>query len=114
MYRDQHDSLKIALLAVRPQTIDDTLAPVSDAELQRYFATHQGDFKRPAVAFLSFLAQPRYPDAADTAAALTRVRSLRAEIAAGGAAKFAEVAKRESYDSRSEEHTSELQSLAYL
>ena len=99
MYRDQHDSLKIALLAVRPQTIDDTLAPVSDAELQRYFATHQGDFKRPAVAFLSFLAQPRYPDAADTAAALTRVRRLRAEIAAGGAAKFAEVAKRESSDS---------------
>src|SRR3989441_438525 len=46
-----------------------------------------------------FLAQPRYPDAADTAAALTRVRRLRAEIAAGGAAKFAEVAKRESSDS---------------
>ncbi len=101
VYRDQHDSVKIALLAVRPQAIDDTLAPVSDAELQSYFAAHRDDFKRPGVAFLSFVAQPRLPDAADTAAALARVRRLRVEIAAGGAAKFAEVAKRESADSGS-------------
>ena len=98
IYRDQHDSVKIALLAVRPQTIEDSLAPVSDAELQRYFAAHQPDFKRPAVAFLSFVAQPRYPNAADTAAALARARRLRAEVAAGGATKFAAVAKRESSD----------------
>ncbi|OLC06860.1 MAG: hypothetical protein AUH42_04640, partial [Gemmatimonadetes bacterium 13_1_40CM_70_11] len=101
IYRDQHDSVKIALLAVRPQSIDDTLAPVTDAELQRYLAAHPTDFKRPAVAFLSFVAQPRFPDAADTAAALARVRRLRGEIAAGGSAKFAEVAKRESADSGS-------------
>ena len=101
IYRDQHDSAKIALLAVRPQTIDDSLAPVSDAELQRYFATHQTDFKRPAVAFLSFVAQPRYPNAVDTAAALARARRLLAEIPAGGSGvtKFAEIAKRESSDS---------------
>jgi len=38
------------------------------------------------------------PDAADTAAALTRARRLRAEIARG-AAKFEDVAKKESVDS---------------
>ena len=46
------------------------------------------------------MAQPRVPDAADTAAALATVRRLHAELAAGHA-KFEDVAKKESADSGS-------------
>jgi len=37
----------------------------------------QGRIQRPATAWLSYVAQPKVPDAADTAAALTRARRLR-------------------------------------
>lgn len=99
-WRDQHEAVTVALLAVRPADIPDSLAPVSDAELERYYEAHKDEFKRPASAWLSFVAQPRVPDAADTAAALAHARALRAEIASGKA-KFADVAKRESADSGS-------------
>lgn len=101
MYRDQHDSVKISVVAIRPEMIPDQDAQISDAELAAFFAKHKDDFKRPAEAFLSFIAQPRYPNAADSAAALRRADSLRAVVVAGGAAKFAEVAKQASSDSGS-------------
>ncbi len=100
IWRDQHEAVTVALLALRPSDIPDTLAPVSDAELQRYYETHKKELKRPAIAWLSFVAEPRIPDAADTATALAQVRGLRAEITAGKA-KFEEVAKKESADSAS-------------
>ena len=98
IWRDQHESVTVALLAVHPEDVPDSLAPVSDAELERYYGAHQADFKRPAAAWLSYVALPRIPNAADSAAALARARALRAEIA-GGKAKFDDVAKRESADS---------------
>src|SRR6266567_508709 len=100
IWRDQHESVTVALLAVHPEDIPDSLAPVSDAELERYYGTHQGDFKRPAAAWLSYVELPRVPNAADSAAALAHARALRAEIA-GGKAKFEDLAKRESADSGS-------------
>ncbi len=100
MWRDQHESVTVALLAVHPEDVPDSLAPVSDAELERYYGAHQADFKRPAAAWLSYVELPRVPNAADSAAALAHARALRAEIA-GGKAKFADVAKRESADSGS-------------
>src|SRR6266516_4325540 len=81
-----------------PEQMPDSTAPVSDAEVERYYAAHKSDFKRTATAWLSFVAQPRVPDAVDTAAALAKARQLRAEIARG-AAKFDDVAKKESADS---------------
>src|SRR5881409_2339918 len=98
IWRDQHESVTVALLAVHPDDVPDSLAPVSDAELEHYYAAHKDAFKRPATAWLSFVAQPKVPDAADTAAALARARRLRAEIARG-ATKFEDVAKKESVDS---------------
>jgi peptidyl-prolyl cis-trans isomerase D len=98
IWRDQHESVTVALLAVHPEEIPDTLAPVTDAELERYYAVHQADFKRPAAAWLSYVELPRIPNAADSAAALVHARALRAEIT-GAKAKFDDVAKRESADS---------------
>jgi len=98
IWRDQHESVTVALLAVHPEDVPDSLAPVSDAELGRYYGAHQAEFKRPAAAWVSFVELPRIPNAADSAAALAHARALRAEIA-GGKAKFEDVAKRESADS---------------
>ncbi|HYK82453.1 MAG TPA: peptidyl-prolyl cis-trans isomerase [Gemmatimonadales bacterium] len=99
IWRDQHESVAGAMLAVGPEDIPDSLAPVSDADVQRYYGTHGSDFKQPATAWLSYVVIPRVPDAADSAVALARVRRVRAELA--GTAKFADVAKRESADSGS-------------
>jgi len=100
IWRDQHESVTVAVVAVRPEDVPDSLAPVSDAEQQQYYETHRNDFKRPAAAWLSYLEQPRVPDARDSVAALARAQALRAELASGKA-KFAEVAKKESADSGS-------------
>lgn len=97
IYRDQHDSVTVALLAIGPEQISDSEAAISDAELARYYDAHKTEFKRPAAAWMSFVAQPRRPQTADTAAARARADSLRAE-AAVSEAKFAEVAQRESAD----------------
>src|SRR5438445_2277107 len=100
IWRDQHESVTVAVLAMRPEDVPDSLVRVSDAELQQYYETHMNDFKRPAAAWLSYVAQPRIPDARDSAAALARVRALRAELASGKA-KFEDIAKKESADSGS-------------
>src|SRR3989475_2133854 len=98
IWRDQHESVTVAVLHIRPDQIPDSLAPVSDDEVERYYAAHKDDFKRPATAWLSFVAEPRVADAADTAAALAKARRLRDEIARG-AVKFEDAAKKESADS---------------
>ena len=100
IWRDQHEAVTVAMLAIRPEDMPDSLAPVSDAELQGYYDAHKNDFKRPAAAWLSYVAQPRAADARDSAAALARVRALRAQLASGKA-KFEDVAKKESADSGS-------------
>ncbi len=95
IYRDQHDSARIASLAIWPSTIPDT-TPISDAELSAYVAKHEDDVTRPAVAYVRFVALPRLPNAADSAAARAHVTRVRSELARGG--KFEDVARRESSD----------------
>lgn len=99
IYRDAHDSVTIAALAIRPQQVPDSAADVTDAEVTAYYAAHKKDFTRPAVAWLSFVALSRYPTPQDSAAARARITAIRADLARG--AKFADVAKRESSDSGS-------------
>src|SRR6266581_4845829 len=98
IYRDQHDSVRIASLAVWPATIADT-GTINDAELSAYIKKHPDDFKRPGVAYVRFLTVPRTPSPADSAAARARVARVRSELARG--AKFEDVARRESSDSTS-------------
>lgn len=106
IWRDQHEAVTVAALAIRPDQIADSLA-VSDADIQRYYGAHQDDYKRPAAAWLSYTALPRVPDAGDTAAALAHIRELRADIMRG--AKFEDVAKREAAaDSLSGAHGGDL------
>ena len=98
IYRDQHDSLRIASLAIWPYTVPDTSA-ISDAELSAYVAKHPDAFERPAIAYVRFIAQPRLPNAADSAVARAHVARVRNELVHGGGVKFEDVARRESTDS---------------
>ncbi|HWC72561.1 MAG TPA: SurA N-terminal domain-containing protein [Gemmatimonadales bacterium] len=96
IYKDQHDSVRIAALAVWPYSQPDS-SKISDAELSAYVAKHPDDFKRPAIAYVRFIALPHLPNAADSAAARARVAQVRSELTKG--AKFEDVAKHESSDS---------------
>lgn len=99
-FHDRYDSVAAKVIALVPDVIiSDAEIPVSEEELRRYYREHRDEFKRPAVAFLSYVELVRVPDAADSAAALERARRLRQEIVRG--ADFAEVAARESADSAS-------------
>ncbi len=99
-YRDDHEKVKIELAAIVPRNVvPDSSIKLSDAEIADYYKKHLDDFKRPNTAFLSFVALPHLTNASDTAAALARADSARAEIVGG--APFADVARRESADTAS-------------
>lgn len=98
IWQDRYDSVTAAVVTFRPDAVPDEAAAVSDQEVERYYAQHRDDFERPAVAYLSFVAQPRAPDAADTAAARERAERIHASVARAGADSFAAVARRESAD----------------
>jgi peptidyl-prolyl cis-trans isomerase D len=106
-YRDEHEQVKIGLTAIVPRNvIPDSAVTLTDAEITAYYRAHQEDFRRPATAYLSFVALPRITNASDTAAVRARVDSVRQEIQDG--ASFADVARRESADSATAEKGGEL------
>ena len=70
---------------------------VTDEEIQAYYKAHPDQFTRPATAYMSFVALPRFTNASDTAAAYDHALAVRKEIVDG--APFAEIAARESSDS---------------
>jgi len=99
IWRDGHDSVTAAVVVFRPETVPADAAPVSDAEVERYYDDHRDEFARSAVAYTSFVAIPRAPDASDSAAARARVDQLRADLVSADADAFADAARRESADS---------------
>jgi peptidyl-prolyl cis-trans isomerase D len=106
-YRDEHEMVKVALTAIVPRNaVPDSAVKLTDAEIESYYRAHLDDFKRPPTAFLSFVALPRATNASDSAFALARADSARAEIEAG--TPFADVARRESADTASGEKGGEL------
>jgi peptidyl-prolyl cis-trans isomerase D len=97
-YRDEHEQVKVALTAIIPRNaVPDSAVELSEQDITAYYRSHQDEFKRPATAYMSFVALPRLTNASDTALARARADSARQEILAG--APFAEVATRESADS---------------
>lgn len=98
VYRDQHDSVTGVFVSVPPSMIRDDEVPVTDAELRDYLAEHESDYRRAGMAYVSFVAVPRQPDAQDSVAARARAARVRAE-AVRSLAAFEAAAKRESSDS---------------
>ena len=95
IWRDQHDSATVAVLAFQAGTIPDSSVKVTDADLQAYYAAHQKEFQRPAIAYTTFLALPRAPEAVDSATALAEARRLRS-LAVVSESAFARTAKQSS------------------
>jgi peptidyl-prolyl cis-trans isomerase D len=99
-YRDSKEKATIDLATILPaNAVPDTAVHLSNDAIAAYYRDHQEEFRRPRIAYLSYVSLPRLPNASDSAAALERARSLRKEILGG--APFAEVARRESADSAS-------------
>jgi peptidyl-prolyl cis-trans isomerase D len=99
-FRDQNETVRVGVLTVDPAiAVSDSGISVNQQAVERYYQDHKQEFERKATAFVSYVAVPREPNAADTAAARQRVQAIRAEIAGG--APFAEVARRESSDTLS-------------
>jgi peptidyl-prolyl cis-trans isomerase D len=59
IWQDRSDSVTAAVVAFRPEGVPDQAVTVSDEDAERYYAAHRDDLTRPAVAFVSFVAQPR-------------------------------------------------------
>ncbi len=99
-YRDQNETAKVGLTAILPRrAIPDSAVGVTDEEIQAFYKAHPDQFTRPATAYMSFVALPRFTNASDTAAAYDHALAVRKEIVDG--APFAEIAARESSDSLS-------------
>ena len=97
IWRDAHDSVTATVVAFQAATLPDSGVTVSDQDIQADYAAHQKDFRRPATAYTTFIALPRVPLAADTAAALAEARRLRA-LAVVSESAFAKTARQSSAD----------------
>ena len=96
-WKDEHEQVRIGVAGVLPRSaVPDSAVTVSDAEIQQYYQAHRKELERPAEAWLSYMAVPRFLTASDSAAARERALRVRQEIADG--APFSEVAQRESSD----------------
>ena len=98
MYRDTRENVKVRYIFFDPSTlIADSRVTVEPREIEKYYREHEDAFRRPARAKVKFVAIDRTPSAADTATALTKARSIRQQLLAGG--DFAALAKANSSDS---------------
>ena len=106
-YQDQHDSATVKALVVNPDVaVADASVRIAPQDLETWYAAHKDSLKRPAMAYVSYVAISRVPLAVDTAAAMRLARALRDSIVRG--ADFATLAKSESADSASRVQGGEL------
>jgi peptidyl-prolyl cis-trans isomerase D len=100
IYRDQHDSVTLRALVVRPeQAVANASVQVTPQDLQAAYDAHRDSFRRPARAYLSYVGIVKAPQQIDSAVAMNHVRALRDSLLHG--LDFATVAKAESADSAS-------------
>ncbi|HTT67949.1 MAG TPA: peptidyl-prolyl cis-trans isomerase [Gemmatimonadales bacterium] len=100
IFRDQHDSVTVRALVVRPdQAVADASVHVTPQDLQAFYDAHQTDLRRPARAYLSFVGIIKLPQTVDSAVAMDHARALRDSLLHG--LDFAAAAKAESADSAS-------------
>ncbi len=99
LFKDRNDSASVSFVAFRPEAAASATSSVTDADISAFYNKNKALFERPGRAVVSLVAVERAITAADSAATLTRIEALRAEIVAG--ADFAEVAMRASEDSGS-------------
>lgn len=99
LWRDTHDTAQVTAVRLAPDSASEAGPPPSDAEMRDYYDHHHDELTRKGEASVSVVALRRIVTAADSAATLAHLMSLRHDIEGG--AKFEDVAKRESADSAS-------------
>ena len=99
LWRDTHDTAQVTAVRLAPDSASEAGPPPSDAEMRDYYDHHHDELTRKGEASVSLVALRRIVTAADSAATLAHLMSLRHDIEGG--AKFDDVAKRESADSAS-------------
>lgn len=98
IWRDQHDSVTVKALVIRPSAIPPTAySQPADSEVQRFYQAHQNEFRQPARAYVSFVALSKLPTPADSVQLVAKARALRDSLRRGG--DFAALARAESADS---------------
>ncbi len=96
-YRDQNEQVSVRYVSLEPGIrVSDSLAAPTESELEDYYDDHIEDYEIPARASIRAIVIPKIVSAADSTAALERIRTLREEIVGG--VDFATVASRESVD----------------
>ncbi|MFI5248980.1 MAG: peptidylprolyl isomerase [Gemmatimonadales bacterium] len=99
LWRDTHDTAQVTAVRLAPDSASEAGPPPTDAEMRGYYDHHHDELTRKGEASVSVVALRRIVTAADSAATLAHLMSLRHDIEGG--AKFDDVAKRESADSAS-------------
>jgi peptidyl-prolyl cis-trans isomerase D len=100
IYRDQHDSVTVRALVIRPeQAVANASVHVTPQDLRAYYSAHQDALRRPARAYLSYVGITKAPQQIDSAVAMNHVRALRDSLLHG--LDFAAAATAESADSGS-------------
>ncbi len=102
----QKEKVRVAYAAIEAYSIADSLASVSDEQIQAYYSGHPDEFHREAAVNASFVAFEKKPSAADEADAEAEIRDLLAEVRAGG--EFAALARSHSEDPGSAERGGDL------
>ncbi|HEV2130653.1 MAG TPA: peptidylprolyl isomerase, partial [Longimicrobiaceae bacterium] len=105
-WRDRNETATVEYVALDVNRLVPGDVEVTDREVRAYYDSRRQEFRRQASARLALAVLAKAPAAEDTAAALQRVRALRAELQGG--ADFAEVARRESADPGSRERGGDL------
>ncbi|HEX6559141.1 MAG TPA: peptidylprolyl isomerase [Longimicrobiales bacterium] len=96
IWSDAKETAKARFIVIDPNAVvPDASVTVTDKEIDQYYKSHQDEFKLPAMAKVQYVVIDRSPNAADSAAALNRVRQVREQAVTD----FAATAKRESADS---------------
>lgn len=95
-YKDRTETATVDYVLLNVAQLAPGDVTVTESEIEEYYDANEEEFERGASARVTIAVLPKAPSAADSAAALAKVRELRAEILAG--ADFAEVAARESDD----------------
>lgn len=108
MYQDEHDSVKVAVLAILTRTaFNDGQIEINDREVGEYYEEHSEDFQRPQTAYTSYIATSRKVNASDTTATEALATLIHDEVTTEGV-DFSAVARRESADSSSRSNGGDL------
>ena len=92
----KHEKVEVEYLFAPSRSVAQDDIDVSDADIEKYYAEHEEDFRHPDQVRLSYVYFPKIPTAADSASVAEDIASLREELMSGE--DFAELAKSASED----------------